>query len=371
MSNRFKGFNVEEPSSTRVDIPVPVGADPNRFGNIKEYKPNLIDRVGNLIPDTGVGGVLKGLYRGVDDGVFGLLPSGNYESSTPETKLGENMGHLADPFVIPLAGLKTAKYAVSGGTPISRLIANSIKPEAYSDKWSELKRVVTNPRALKEAAIDDIPQWVPSNPQMVDRVFAWRKKLGLGKPNERYNQALDQLRFLNYNIDKKNYYRAIGAELGVTKGKKVTKLTSGQYLKKMKDYEQDTPIDRLWDKFGKNPDGSYYYKKSKDFWDPMDSRYPIHTSNPKHGLFGGFNIKYRDKALDKSIIQSRDFKRQKLDYYDNWDFAFNRPIKQYAEEVEQSIYGQPKKVLLQRMLAELLTKPLIFKGTVKNWVNRR
>ena len=160
MPPKFKGFNTEEPSSTRVDIPVPVGADPNRFGSIKQYRPNLIDRISNLTPDTGVSGVLKGLYQGVDDGVFGLLPSGNYGSSTPETKLGRTMGHLADPVAIPFGGLKAARHAISGGTPISRLIANSIEPIGYTDKWGDLKRVVTNPKVLKEAVIDDIPQYV-------------------------------------------------------------------------------------------------------------------------------------------------------------------------------------------------------------------
>ena len=248
MPPRFKGFNVEEPSSTRVDIPVPVGADPNRFGNIKQYKPNLIDKISGLIPDTEIGGVLKGLYRGTDDTLFGLLPSGNYESVTPETKLGEQMSFIAD----PIAGAKGVKYAVSGGTPISRLIANSINPQAYSNKWPELKRVLTNPKVLKEAVIDDIPQWVPmGNAGSTDRLFAWRKKLGLGKPNEKYNQTLDMGQYNAAQSAKKQikYLR-----------ENEPHLDRSAYQKIVDDYDQNNPIDRIWNKFGTHvEDGKTYH----------------------------------------------------------------------------------------------------------------
>ena len=367
MPPRFKGFNVEEPSSTRVDIPVPVGADPNRFGNIKQYKPNLIDKISGLIPDTEIGGVLKGLYRGTDDALFGLLPSGNYESVTPETKLGEQMSFIAD----PIAGAKGVKYAVSGGTPISRLIANSIDPQIYSNKWPELKRVLTNPRVLKEAVIDDIPQWkqkgyLQGYAGLDDRLFAWRKKLGLGKPNEKYNQALDLRRFHNYNIDKKDYHLAIGAELGVTKGKKVTELTSGQYLKRIKDYEQDTPINRIWNKFGSHTeDGKkyYHYKNPDDYFRKKGKN--------THGLFGNWGKKTRMKGSEELGGVLRE------DYYDNWDFARNRSLNKRMElpfkrlfqtgDVKEFVKRELNKlpVSFQRGLAEALLKPLEFKGTAK------
>ena len=364
MSNRFKGFNVEEPSSTRVDIPVPVGADPNRFGNIKQYKPNLIDKIGNLIPDTEVGGVLKGLYRGVDDGVFGLLPSGNYESSTPETKLGENMGHLADPFAIPLAGLKTAKYAVSGGTPISRLIANSINPEAYSNKWPELKRVLTNPKVFKEAVIDDIPQWKQKG-IMDDRLFAWRKKLGLGKPNERFNQTLDMGQY-NAAQDAKKQIKYLREN--------EPHLDRSAYQKIVDDYNQNNPIDRIWNKFGTHvEDGKtyYHYKNPDDYFEGL-----YFGGDTRHGLFGSYGKKRTMKGSKKFGGVLRE------DYYDNWDFARNTSLidrlkKAWAIRKDPNLTKKFRKeawkrnvideipVGLQRGLAELLLNPLEFKGTAK------
>ena len=193
MPPKFNGFTVEEPSSTRVDMPMPIVDNPRRHGLISEYNPNLIDKIGNLVPDTGIGGVLKGLYSGTDRNVFGLLPSGNYETVSPESDLGEDISFLAD----PIAGWKGLKHAVSGGTPVSRLLANSIAPKGYSNKFGELKRVLTNKKAFKGAVIDDMPQYDIGTVHE-DRLFAWRTKFGLGRPSSRYNQNLDQLRFYNY-----------------------------------------------------------------------------------------------------------------------------------------------------------------------------
>ena len=358
MANRFKGFNVEEPSSTRVDIPVPVGADPNRFGNIKQYKPNLIDKVGNLIPDTGVGGVLKGLYRGTDDALLGLLPSGNYESSTPETKLGEQMSFIAD----PIAGGKAVKYAVSGGTPISRLIANSITPAAYDNKWPELKRVLTNPKVFKEAVIDDIPQWKPIGVTVEDRLFAWRKKLGLGKPNEKYNQTLDMGQY-NAAQSAKNQIKYLSDNH--------PHLDRSAYQKIVDDYNQNNPIDRIWNKFGSHTeDGKkyYHYKNPDDYFSARDSD---KWANMKHGLFGGFGRKTRMKGSKELGGVLRE------DYYDNWDFARNTSLKERMKIplrrlLKDGVGGFVQReireklpVSIQRGLAEALLNPLEFKGTAK------
>ena len=344
-------FNVEEPSSTRVDIPVPVGADPNRFGNIKQYKPNLIDKISGLIPDTEIGGVLKGLYRGTDDTLFGLLPSGNYESVTPETKLGEQMSFIAD----PIAGAKGVKYAVSGGTPISRLIANSISPQSYSSKWPELKRVLTNPKVLKEAVIDDIPQW--SSPEVDDRIFAWRKKLGLGKPNERYNQALDMGQYNAAQSAKKQIKYL---------SENHPHLDRSAYQKIVDDYNQNNPIDRIWNKFGSHTeDGKkyYHYKNPDDYFRKKGKN--------THGLFGNWGKKTRMKGSEELGGVLRE------DYYDNWDFARNRSLNKRMElpfkrlfqtaDVKEFVKRELNKlpVSFQRGLAEALLKPLEFKGTAK------
>ena len=356
MPPRFKGFNVEEPSSTRVDIPVPVGADPNRFGNIKQYKPNLIDKISGLIPDTEIGGVLKGLYRGTDDALFGLLPSGNYESSTPETELGEQMSFIAD----PIAGAKGVKYAVSGGTPISRLIANSIEPVAYDNKWHELKRVLTNPKVLKEAVIDDIPQYKLFD-NTEDRLFAWRKKLGLGKPNEKYNQTLDMGQY-NAAQGAKNQIKYLSENH--------PHLDRSAYQKIVDDYDQNNPIDRIWNKFGTHvEDGKTYhhYKNPDDYFSIRDGDRWV---NKKHGLFGGWSSKQKMKGSKEFGGVLRE------DYYDNWDFARNTPLsKRMKTPIKRLLLGDVKgfakreleklPVSFQRGLAEALLQPLEFKGTAK------
>jgi len=103
MPPKFKrdfGFNIEEPSSTRVDIPIPQEENPYAYGSIQKSDYNLIDKISNLFPDTGPTGLLKGLYRGTDRNLFGLLPSGNYETPSPEADLGKDMSIIVDPLTI-------------------------------------------------------------------------------------------------------------------------------------------------------------------------------------------------------------------------------------------------------------------------------
>jgi len=310
MPPKFNGFTVEEPSSTRVDMPMPIVDNQRRHGLISEYNPNLIDKIGNLVPDTGIGGVLKGLYSGTDRNLFGLLPSGNYETVSPESDLGEDISFLADP-IAGAKGLRGLKHTVSGGTPVSRLIANSINPTNYNNKWGEVKRVLSNKKLFKEAVIDDIPQYKIANPQGLsgeDRLYAWRTKLGLGKPNPKYNQ--------NVNIDK------------------------------------------LWNKFGTHTENGktyHHYKKFKDFkagvvTDDMYGWGQIPSGRNEHALFGGYRLKEKNKY--------NLFKPTKIDYYDNWDFAFNRAPLDIIKEKGLS-------TAVQRTIAESLLKPLEFKGTFK------
>lgn len=323
MPPKFHGFNVEEPSSTRVDIPMPMGEDPGRHGLISEYKPNLIDKIGNLVPDTGVGGVLKGLYRGTDQNLFGMLPSGRYESVSPEISTGKAMSFIAD----PIAGAKSLKYAVSGGTPLSRLIANSIQPEGYTNKWGDIKRTLSSKRKFKEAVIDDIPQYKLSTSKE-DRLFAWRTKLGLGKPNPIYGEVL------NKRLDPIQLRRG----------------------------EVENPIDRIWNKFGTHvEDGKTYhhYKNPEDYFKQK-------FGSGQHSLFG----EYAKKTKMKGGRYSGGIKRE--DYYDNWDFSRNRPIKEIIDEYKSDFYkyGLGEKndglsIIFQRSLAESLLNPLEFKGTAK------
>ena len=311
-----------------------------------------------MTPDTGVSGVLKGLYQGVDDGVFGLLPSGNYGSSTPETKLGRTMGHLADPVAIPFGGLKAARHAVSGGTPISRLIANSIEPIGYTDKWGDLKRVVTNPKVLKEAVIDDIPQYVLPE-RFEDRLFAWRKKLGLDKPNEKYNKALDQGLWNRKEMAKKEIdywweHRPHAKPIHEQTFKDFDAITNFERNKKwIKDYERNKPLDELWNRFGTHvEDGKtyYHYKNPDDYF--QGAKETLDNVKGRHHLFGG----YSKKRTMKGDELLGGVKRE--NYYDNWDFAYNRPLKDI-------IFGQGIGTLFQRGLAEALLQPLEFKGTAK------
>jgi hypothetical protein len=368
--NRFKGFNVEKPSSSRVEIVLDKGNDPY-YGEMSTAKPNLIDLISRKIPDTGIGGVLKGLYRGTDDTVFGLLPSGNYESITPESKFGETLSFGADPYM----ALKGAKYAVSGGTPISRLIANSITPQAYSNKWPELKRVLTNPKVFKEAVIDDIPQWasVHSFSNIDDRLFAWRTKLGLGKPNFKYNQALDPVGYHNYQTNK--YWlqnppvvKVMGDGTKIYGDKK-------QYAYTVNNFVKNNPIDKIWNRFGTHmEDGKkyYHYKNPDDYF--VGSA--LLSDTPKHTLFGNYSLISKMKG-------SKDLGGELTHhYYDNWDFARNFSLRNelknaFKFSTDKNIDKKMRKdawkrsvtdnlpVWLQRSLAESLLNPLEFKGTAK------
>ena len=334
--NRFKGFNVEEPSSTRVELPVDVGSDPNQFGSISQYKPNLIDKISDKMPKGVMTDLLKGLYRGADDITFGLLPSGNYQSDSRVSDMAEKLSWGLSPKGVG----KSAKYVVSGGTPVSRLIANSIEPRGYSNKWNQLKRVLTNPKVFKEAVIKDIPQYkLPSKAE--DRLFAWRKKLGLGKPNPKYNDILDP-RWKNERMWLKDQFPEIPLE----------KYKGSVTPKKLRQ------VDKIWDKFGKNPDGSYYYKNPKDYFKGQ-------TGDNMHALFGSYVRKPRT---------SKGFKYE--DYEDNWDFARNRSLNKRMEVPLKRLFqgdvkGFAKRELdklpisIQRNFAEMFLKPLVFKGSAK------
>ena len=318
--NRFKGFNVEESSSTRVELPVDVGSDPSQFGSISQYKPNLIDKIGDKMPKGVITDLLKGLYRGADDITFGALPSGNYQSDSRVSDMAEKLSWGLSPKGVG----KSAKYVVSGGTPVSRLIANSVQPVGYTDKWSNLSRVLKSPKLFKEAVIDDIPQYILGG-HTQDRLFAWRKKLGLSKPNKKYDKVL------------KNY----GEE----------------------------SIDDIWNKFGKNPDGSYFYKRSKDYREGL-------AKGGQHKLFGSYVRKPRTETFKYTSMDDLDNYKTKTvkyeDYEDNWDFAFNNPIKNLLEGsyyiTNQGTHYRNKQnlsTLTQRYLADKLTKPLMFKGSAK------
>lgn len=345
--NRFKGFNVEEPSSSRVEIVLDKDND-LYYGEMSTAKPNLIDLISRKIPDTGIGGVLKGLYRGTDDTVFGLLPSGNYESITPESKFGETLSFGADPYM----ALKGARYAVSGGTPISRLIANSINPRGYSNKWPDLKRVLTNPKVFKEAVIDDIPQW--GNFPLDDRLFAWRTKLGLGKPNFKYNQAIDPAGYHTYQLNKSwlqnpPVVKVRGDGTKIYGDKK-------QYAYSVNYFEKNNPIDKIWNKFGTHmEDGKkyYHYKNPDDYFGEIVGYPPERL----HSLFGNYNVKRKMKGSEKFGGVYKEH------YYDNWDFARNKSLLSYLKQTETPVF-------LQRSLAEALLKPLEFKGTAKKIIRK-
>jgi hypothetical protein len=141
MPPKFNGFTVEEPSSTRVDMPMPIVDNPRRHGLISEYNPNLIDKIGNLVPDTGIAGVLKGLYSGTDRNVFGLLPSGNYETVSPESDLGEAISVIAD----PIAGAKGLRALNSATLPIriDKVKKWSTNPtgRAYSKNYNVINKL--------------------------------------------------------------------------------------------------------------------------------------------------------------------------------------------------------------------------------------
>ena len=186
----------------------------------------------------------------------------------------------------------------------------------------------------------------------------------MGKPNPKYNQNLDPSGYHNYKIDKAQLSgkpNPIGFD---TKGQKLYE-DPEEILKRVSGYEQNTPLDRLWNKFGTHmEDGKKYhhYKNPEDYFSAK-------TGSNQHGLFGGYSKKTSKKReFDYKTGMRYSWKRPKEDYYDNWDFSRNRSVKDIANERLEA--GATKfdtyKILAQRSLAEALLKPLEFKGTAKN-----
>ena len=359
MSN---GFN--KPSSTRVDIPM-LKHTQHDHGSISKYRPNLIDRFGDMFPDTGPIGIAKGIYRGMDKGLLGILPSGRYEAQTGETKTGEDIGVLADPFAVG----RGARVAVSGfnlfgkkySTPLGRLIANNIEPLHYGSKTKELIKPLTNWKAFKESVIQDIPQyqlggnWHKSRfprTRTQDRLYAWRQKFNIDHPpNPIYDERI------KLNNAMKMHER---------EHKRLT-LGQGKYGHKVTDSELDRMIPLsdtskdIYKKFGVNPKtGTHYYKKKEDY---MKARW---TDTDRHGVFGGYTKKHGSPQLSLT---------DDIHYYDDWDFALNRsPLdpKYYTDTRtgEKSILGGLN-TMLQRKLGNYLTKKVEFKGSFKNRRSRK
>lgn len=337
-------FNTTSAASTKTKRYPIYPSAPDNFGEISNSNPNLLDKILRLLPDKGPGGVAKGVYHGLDEGLFGILPSGNYKASSPEVDLGGDIGTLIDPFVAGKSLKGAAKVAVSGidiggksyGTPLGRLLANSIKPASYNSKFSELRSVLTNPKKLKAALIDDIPQYNLERTGQ-DRIFAWRKKFGLGKPNSRY---WDSNAVMENRSMKNNLYHQ-DAELGILPS------GNGGIEKKYKNLFKNSTIDEIWNKFGKHTENGkdyYHYKKFDDYSGPI--------RREKHGLFGNYR---------KTIKTGK--KKTKYDYYDGWDFTPNRSFSEILTGSNQ--IKQDKKTLFQRLIADGLTRRVEFKGSFK------
>ena len=373
-----KNFKTTKSDNTRVDFNLLPDGQPNyNQGSISQYKPNLIDKIGDALPDEGPIGVLKGLYKGVDDTVFGLLPSGKYGGTpTKEKDLGNTLSYITDPYGIG----KGAKMAVSGvkignktyGTPIGRLIANSVEPIAYSSKWDAIKRTLTNKEVFKDAVLRDMPQYRMSADVGNDRLFAWRKKFGLGKPNRDYDRILDPVGEHKYRAAKKTLSELDLSHSGINK------LDTVQEMKRtIRDHQ--SPLDRLWNKFGKHTeDGKeyYHYKKSGDYFKNVSRR----ADGNYHALFGEYGLIDKTKQGNKIV--------KKHHYYDDWDFGLNRNVKKtmfdnlYGENstlellskiyknpnLARTLYSKAKRnipIILQREIGDALTRDVVFKGTAK------
>ena len=362
-----KNFKTTESDNTRVDFNLLPDGQPNyNQGSISQYKPNLIDKLGDALPDTGPIGVLKGLYKGTDDNFGGLLPSGRY-GSTPnkEKDFGKTLSYWADPY----AAVKGAKMAVSGvkignktyGTPIGRLIANSVNPEAYSSKWGDIKRTLTNKEVFKDAVLRDMPQYKIHSGLTNDRLFAWRQKFGLGKPNKDYDRILDPVGEMKYRSAKKTL-----SELDLSYSG-VHKLDLVQDMKNTV-RTHESPIDKIWNKFGKHTeDGNEYfhYKNSQDYFDGIGA-------TGRHRLFGSYSLNKNTK------INKYGEKHRTHHYYDDWDFGLNRSPKKILEEAHEQYRDNSGRYpslwhtlksnvppLLQRTIGEALTRDVAFKGTAK------
>ena len=82
------------------------------YGKISETPElNIIDKISDFFPDKGISEVVRGVYRGLDDSVFGLLPSGTRQPMpSAESSLGYNISNLIDPYKLPV----TAPLAIQG-----------------------------------------------------------------------------------------------------------------------------------------------------------------------------------------------------------------------------------------------------------------
>ena len=82
------------------------------YGKISETPElNIIDKISDFFPDKGISEVARGVYRGLDDSVFGLLPSGTRQPMpSTESSLGYNISNLIDPYKLPV----TAPLAIQG-----------------------------------------------------------------------------------------------------------------------------------------------------------------------------------------------------------------------------------------------------------------
>lgn len=355
-----------KPDKTKTTYELLPDGEPD-YGSIKEYKPNFIDKVKDAIPSTGPLGVLKGLYGGLDNALFGALPSGKYkEIPTNEMDAGGLLSYFANPY----AYLKGAKMAVSGiklgdktyGTPIGKLIANSIMPKDYSNKWGAIKRTLKNPKVFKDAVINDMPQYkLPSGAE--DRLFAWRKKFGLGKPNEKYNRILDPVGYNKYTASKKtvNDFKNYNEEFSEIKEMK----------DRIKNYK--APLDKIWDKFGKHTEGGkeyYHYKNAEDYFNNINNRF---YGEKIHHLFGSYALKNKIKYK-----KGGDFKHETHHYFDNWDFGLNKSPKNIIKDYKEDYFSRFDEEisnwdavmdnapsLLQRVIGDALTKNVLFKGSAK------
>jgi hypothetical protein len=170
-------------STYRPSIQYIKGTMDPRNGNISQYRPNWIDKISDKLPDTGPTGLLKGIYGGLDSGLFlGLLPNPKHPSTSKEISLGEKMGMIYSPYAVK----GTAKSAVSGvkvgkqiyPTPLGYLLANSIRPYNYEPKMGEVLKTLRSKKRLKATLIDDEPQYVLDSVGF-PRLYAWRRRFGL------------------------------------------------------------------------------------------------------------------------------------------------------------------------------------------------
>jgi len=362
-------FQTARSDKTQVDYNLLPDGKPNyNQGSISQYKPNVFDKIGDALPDTGPVGVLKGLYKGTDDTLFGLLPSGKYGGTpTKEKDLGNLLSYVTDPYGIG----KSAKMAVSGvkignktyGTPIGKLIANSVSPVGYDSKWGAIKRTLTNKEVFKDAVLKDMPQYrITDSHYGNDRLFAWRKKFGLGKPNRDYNRILDPVGEMQ-NKAAKETLSDLTTKIPSKYHKKIG--TYNELVEKVNNYE--SPLDKIWNKFGKHTeDGKEYfhYKNPSDYFDQIKM---TNEGKSYHNLFGNYSKVKKTKWKNNKTT----FKHH---YYDDWDFGLNRGLGETLSEMNKNTgleHGLLSRIkgnlptIAQRILGDALTRDVVFKGTAK------